>query len=165
MARELYVAFCRSSRAAELHWFNHKQSRVYSNFFARCLLMPTTWVRQICTKAISMEGLVTRFGVPAQTMTRRLIEVVYPYPRYGLGESLAQLVFSLEEPWQGRFLDVVANMTTTKTKAKRPPTQKEVATWLDASPSLYQDVRYMLDAWRKPWNVRLTTSLTQGLPA
>jgi hypothetical protein len=165
MARELYVAFCLSPRAAEMRWPFHEQSHVYGNYFARCLLMPAAWVQQTCTEAISMEGLAARFGVSIQTMNHRLTEVVYPYPRYGLGESLARLVFSLDEPWQGRFLDVVANMIANQSKAKRPPTQKEMASWLDASPSLYQDVRYMLDAWRKPWNVHLTTSLAQSLTA
>jgi hypothetical protein len=162
IARELYVAFCFSPQAPEL--FRRKQFRIYDELFAQCLLMPTTWVQEACSEAISMEGLTTRFGVSMRTMSHRLSKIYAP-PKYGLGELLAQFLFALEEPWQGRFLDVVADMTSNEIKARQLLTQKEIASWLNSSPSLCQDVRYLLDAWRKPWNVCLTTNLAQGLPA
>jgi hypothetical protein len=163
IARELYVAFCFSPQAPKL--FRQKQFRMYSDFFSRCLLMPSNWIQQACYEAISVEGLATRFGTSIRTTSQRLTEIGCTRPADGLGELLAQLLFSLEEPWQGRFLDVVANMASNKTKTKMLPTQTEVATWLDANPSLRQDVRYLLDAWRKPWNVCLATNLIQGSPA
>jgi len=75
MARELYVAFCHSPHAAELHWPGQEQPYVCSNLFARCLLMPAAWVRQACAEAISLEDLVARFDVPAQMVTQRLSEI------------------------------------------------------------------------------------------
>ncbi len=160
VARELYVAFCFSHQAPEL--FRHKQFRIYDEFFAQCLLMPTAWVEKACAEAISMEGLAARFGVSIHTMSHRLSNI-YASHKYGMGNLLAQLLFSLEEPWQSRFLNVVLDMASDKTKTKQLPTQNEIAAWLDANPSLYQDVRYMLDSWRKPWNICSTTNLAQGL--
>jgi hypothetical protein len=75
MARELYVAFCHSPRAAELRWPNHEQLRVCGDFFARCLLMPAAWVRQACAEVISVEDLAARFDVPPQMVTQRLSEM------------------------------------------------------------------------------------------
>ena len=75
VARELYVAFCHSSRAAELRWPNRRQPNTCSNFFARCLLMPTAWVRQVRAGDIPWEDLTTRFGVSARTAIRRLSEM------------------------------------------------------------------------------------------
>lgn len=75
MARELYVAFCRSHRAGELRWPRCEQPYAYGDFFARCLLMPAAWVRQACAEAISLEDMATRFGVPEQMVVRRLSEM------------------------------------------------------------------------------------------
>ena len=75
MARELYVAFCRSSRAADLSWPCCEKPYAYGELFARCLLMPAVWVRRTCTEHISLEGLSVRFGVPSQVVTQRLSEV------------------------------------------------------------------------------------------
>jgi hypothetical protein len=75
LARELYVAFCHSPRAAELHWPGQEHPYVCSNFFARCLLMPAAWMRQACAEAISLEDLVARFDVPTQMVTQRLSEM------------------------------------------------------------------------------------------
>lgn len=72
VARELYVAFCHSSRAAELRWPNRRQPSTRSNFFARCLLMPTAWVQRACAVGISLEDLAERFGVPVPIVARRL---------------------------------------------------------------------------------------------
>lgn len=161
IARELYVAFCFSHQVPAL--FRRKEFHIYDVYFAQCLLMPTTWVQKVCSEAISMEGLAARFGVSIHTMSHRLSDV-YASHEYGLGKLLAQFLFSLEEPWQSRFLDVVLDMASNETQTKPLPTRNEIAAWLDASPGLYQDVRYMLDSWRKPWNICPTTKLAQGPP-
>ncbi len=166
MAREMYVAFCRSSRAAELRW-PCEQPYVRSDLFARCLLMPAAWVRRAYAEAIPLEHLAACFGVPARMVARRLSEVGHHRPRFGLGVSLTEALFSLKEPWRGRFLDLVANLATKQTWGQRLPTQDEVAVWLGANPGLYQDMRYMLDAWQRPGNVVVhhATSLVQALVA
>jgi hypothetical protein len=150
IARELYVAFCRSARGAELAWPWRNQPRTHCDFFARCLLMPALWVRQACAQNLSMEGLAARFDVSIELMARRLNEIDLPHSSPGGSESLAQTMFSLEEPWRGRFLELVATMATSKTKTRQQPSQKQVATWLSASPGLYQDIRYLLNAWQSP---------------
>ena len=167
MARELYVAFCRSRRAAELRWPDREQPSVYSDFFARCLLLPAAWVRQACAEAIPLEGLAVRFGVPIRVMARRLSEVGCRRPQSGSGESLTEALFSLEEPWRDRFLGLVANLATNKAWGEQLLTQDDVATWLGVNPGLYRDIKYMLDAWRRPGNVvaHRATSLVQGLVA
>jgi hypothetical protein len=75
IARELYVAFCHSSRAAELGWPSYEQPNVYGDLFARCLLMPTVWVRQACAETISVESLAALFDVPSRMMAHRLEEI------------------------------------------------------------------------------------------
>lgn len=150
MARELYVAFCRSPRVAELHWPCCERPHDYSDLFARCLLMPAAWVRLACAEITPLESLSIRFGVPIQTMTRRLSEVNHHRHRNGLGEALAKALFSLNDPWRGRFLDLVANRATNKAWDSQLPTREDVTTWLSGNPGLYQDVRYMLNSWQKP---------------
>lgn len=68
----------------------------------------------------------------------------------GGAESLAGNLFSLEEPWQARFLDLVANLATSWAWSGQRPTQDEVTAWLAADLSLYQQVKRLLDAWRRP---------------
>ncbi len=75
MARELYVAFCHSSRAAELGWTYGEKPSAYGDLFARCLLMPAVWVRRYYTEAVSMESLAALFAVPAWVMAHRLEEI------------------------------------------------------------------------------------------
>ncbi len=75
MARELYVAFCRSARAAELGWPDRGPLSVYGDLFARCLLMPATWVQQARSEALSAEELAVRFGVPVWMAVQRLSEL------------------------------------------------------------------------------------------
>jgi hypothetical protein len=163
MARELYVAFCRSSRAAELQWFCREQPLAHGDLFARCLLTPAPWVELACVEDISVEGLAARFGVTIKTMAQRLREVIRPQPKSGpgSGESLAKTMFSLEEPWQGRFLDLVTKMTVSKTRRRERPTLEEVAAWLNADPGLCLDIRYMLNAWKGSWSVYHATRLIQ----
>jgi hypothetical protein len=161
IARELYVAFCHSSRASELHWFGCDQPHDHSGLFAQCLLMPVPWVRQACAEDISTEGLAAHFCVPIQSARERLSQVVHPRPASNLGEPLAEMMFSLDEPWRGRFLELVANMAANRPRRHQQPTKVEVVNWLNTDPSLYQDMRYMLNAWRRSWNVWLNTSLVQ----
>jgi hypothetical protein len=80
MAREMYVAFCRSHRAAELCWPHCEQPHTCSDVFARCLLMPAAWVRNACTGAIHRERLTAHFGVPARMVAQRLSEVYHHTP-------------------------------------------------------------------------------------
>jgi Zn-dependent peptidase ImmA (M78 family) len=75
MARELYVAFCCSRRAAELDWPDRDHPRERSSFFARCLLMPEAWVKQVCARAGSLAELVAVFDVSTDMMGRRLQEL------------------------------------------------------------------------------------------
>ncbi len=167
MARALYIAFCRSPRAAELHWPHCEHSYIRGDLFARCLLMPAAWVRLACAEAMPREDIAARFGVPAQMVARRLSEVdcyalgsgvapsAHSYPGDGgsgrvVTESLAKALFSLKEPWQGRFLDLVANLATNSMRGKRKPTQEEVVTWLGADQGLYRDMKLLLDVWRTP---------------
>jgi hypothetical protein len=150
IARELYVAFCRSARGAELAWPWRSQPRTHCDFFARCLLTPALWVQQACAQNLSMEGLAARFGVSIELMAQRLNEVDLPHSGPGGPELLANTMFSLKEPWRGRFLELVTTMATSKTRGRQHPSQKQVATWLSASPGLYQDIRYLLNAWQSP---------------
>lgn len=68
----------------------------------------------------------------------------------GKAESLTKDLLSLEEPWQGRFLDLVANLATSYVWDKRRPTREEVTTWLGADVWLYQKIKQLLNAWRRP---------------
>jgi len=74
MARELYVAFCRSRRAFELGWPDDVPY-MWGKLFARCLLMPAAWVRQIYPLTHSLEELAAHFGVPLKTADQRLREL------------------------------------------------------------------------------------------
>jgi predicted transcriptional regulator len=75
MARELYVAFCRSKRADELEWPDRKASRHRSDYFARCLLMPAAWVKHVAVGSLTLEELAVIFGVSTQMMADRLREL------------------------------------------------------------------------------------------
>jgi len=75
MARELYVAFCRSQRAAELDWPDREEPRHWSEYFARCLLMPAAWVEHIAAGSRSAQELAAIFGVSVDMMANRLGEL------------------------------------------------------------------------------------------
>ena len=64
--------------------------------------------------------------------------------------SLVEDLFSLEEPWQGRFLGLVANLATNWAWGGQRPTREEVTAWLGTDISLYQLIKLLLDAWRRP---------------
>jgi len=71
-ARALYVAFCRSSRAAELRWPCRERPYACSDLFARCLLMPAAWMQQARAQDVPIEKLAAHFGVPVQMANQRL---------------------------------------------------------------------------------------------
>jgi len=64
-------------------------------------------------------------------------------------ELLATALFSLEEPWRGRFLELVAKSALHCARGERQPTQEEVTAWLAARPALCQWVGLLLSKWRK----------------
>jgi hypothetical protein len=63
-------------------------------------------------------------------------------------KSLTEALFSLEEPWQGRFLDLVAKLATRWAWGGQRPTREEVVSWLSVDPSLCREVKRLLDAWQ-----------------
>jgi hypothetical protein len=63
---------------------------------------------------------------------------------------LAEALFSLEEPWQSRFLNLVANLATKWSWNGQRPTREEITGWLNVDPELYQHVELLLDTWRGP---------------
>lgn len=75
MARELYVAFCCSRRAEELDWPDRERARERSTFFARCLLMPAAWVKQVHERTDSLAELSAVFEVSPDMMFDRLQEL------------------------------------------------------------------------------------------
>lgn len=75
IARELYVAFCCSQRAAELDWPDREWARDRSAFFARCLLIPAAWVRPVYERTSSLAELSAVFEVSPDMMRARLQEL------------------------------------------------------------------------------------------
>jgi hypothetical protein len=78
---------------------------------------------------------------------------VIPEGRIVVGEKVDRLtdaLFSLDEPWQGRFLNLVANLATRWAWNGTRPTKEEITTWLGAELSLYQEVNMLLNAWWRP---------------
>ena len=62
-------------------------------------------------------------------------------------ESLTETVFSMEEPWRSRFLNVIATQATRRIWDERSPTQEEVVTWL-SNTTLYKTVEDLLNVWQ-----------------
>jgi len=61
-------------------------------------------------------------------------------------KALTEALFSLDEPWRGRFLDLVAKQATRWKWDGRQPEREEVTAWLGASPGLYQEMTLLLSA-------------------
>jgi hypothetical protein len=99
MARELYIAFCRSARAVELNWFGHKHPNGHSDLFARNLLMPSTWVKQARAAGVSWEDLAERFGVPIQMATQRQRELQCESAMEPLGGTAVLAEVVQAQPW------------------------------------------------------------------
>ncbi|MGD1995067.1 MAG: hypothetical protein PVI59_17890 [Anaerolineae bacterium] len=62
-------------------------------------------------------------------------------------DSLVEDLFSLDEPWRGRFLILVADRATRGTWSQRLPQPTEVKTWLGEDTGLYRQVSLMLRIW------------------
>ena len=62
-------------------------------------------------------------------------------------ESLTNALFSLEEPWRSRFLDLVANQATGQARDGAIPTPDEVTTWLGDT-GLYRRIMRLLYVWQ-----------------
>lgn len=63
-------------------------------------------------------------------------------------DSLTEDLFSLDEPWRGRFLNLVASRATMKTGDRRQPTPEEVAAWFEANPFLRRSISLLLYTWQ-----------------
>jgi hypothetical protein len=67
--------------------------------------------------------------------------------KYTRIELLTEDLFSLDEPWRSRFLELVANEATGWRWEGRPPTREEVTTWLGDG-ELHYKVAQILNAWQ-----------------
>ncbi len=65
-------------------------------------------------------------------------------------KTVAETIFSLEEPWQSRFLTLVANHATDGAWDGRLPAREEIAAWLEADRNLCREAKLWLNAWRRP---------------
>jgi hypothetical protein len=65
--------------------------------------------------------------------------------RRGQTESLAQVIFSLEEPWRSRFLLWLSERANGGS-GRRLPSQRQVAIWLDDM-DLSREVALLLNKW------------------
>ena len=65
-------------------------------------------------------------------------------------KSLTDVLFSLEEPWRGRFLDLVSIQATGEswTWSGEPPSQEKVTCWL-GDRNLYENVTRILHTWQR----------------
>jgi hypothetical protein len=63
-------------------------------------------------------------------------------------DSLIEDLFSLDEPWRGRFLNLVATRATMRAEYKQQPTPEEVSAWFRADPYLRRRVSLLLYAWQ-----------------
>jgi len=63
-------------------------------------------------------------------------------------ESLTNTLFSLEEPWRSRFLDLIAKQATDRAGDGPAPTPEEVTTWL-GDIGLHQRVTRLLHVWQR----------------
>ena len=64
-------------------------------------------------------------------------------------EGLVDDLYSLSEPWRGRFLQLVAERATGGAWNGRRPTREELATWLGTDLGLYREVLLLLRAWQR----------------
>ena len=65
-------------------------------------------------------------------------------------EMLADALFSLDEPWRGRFLILVADMATAGNWHGRQPRQEQVVAWFWDDIGLYKYMSLMLNSWSVP---------------
>lgn len=62
-------------------------------------------------------------------------------------DLLTEGLFSLDEPWRGRFLALLAKRARSRAREEQSPTRAQVATWLD-NLDIYLEFSQMLDVWR-----------------
>jgi hypothetical protein len=62
-------------------------------------------------------------------------------------DSLTEDLFSLDEPWRGRFLRLVAARAM-QVEDMQPPTPEEVSAWFEADPSLRRRISTLLYMWQ-----------------
>jgi NADPH:quinone reductase-like Zn-dependent oxidoreductase len=62
-------------------------------------------------------------------------------------QVLTEDLFSIDEPWRSRFLELVANEAKGWRWEERPPTREEVATWLNDG-ELHQKITQILNVWQ-----------------
>jgi hypothetical protein len=65
-------------------------------------------------------------------------------------DMLVDDLFSMDEPWRGRFLTLVAGWATDGLWSDQQPRRTEVEAWLDADASLYRRVSLLLKMWGRP---------------
>lgn len=65
-------------------------------------------------------------------------------------DSLVEDLFSLDEPWRDRFLNLVATRATMRAEYRRQPTPEEVSAWFRANPFLRRRISMLLYAWQGP---------------
>jgi hypothetical protein len=65
-------------------------------------------------------------------------------------DSLTRDLFSLDEPWRGRFLTLVATRATMRVEDSQPPTPEEVSAWFEANPTLRRRISLLLYLWQGP---------------
>jgi hypothetical protein len=65
-------------------------------------------------------------------------------------DSLAEDLFSLDEPWRGRFLRLVATRVMMQVEDRQQPTPEEVSAWFAADPSLRRRISLLLYLWQGP---------------
>jgi hypothetical protein len=65
-------------------------------------------------------------------------------------DSLTEDLFSLDEPWRGRFLKLVASRATRWPEDGQPPTPEEVTAWFRANPTLRRRISLLLYVWQGP---------------
>ena len=62
-------------------------------------------------------------------------------------DQLIEVLFSLDEPWQGRFLNYLAQKATGNVWNGDTPRREDVAGWL-VSQQLQLEIRSMLRTWK-----------------
>ncbi len=63
-------------------------------------------------------------------------------------DSLTEALFSLDEPWRGRFLRLVATRVKVRVEERQQPTPEEVSAWFEADPYLRRRVSMLLYIWQ-----------------
>jgi hypothetical protein len=63
-------------------------------------------------------------------------------------DTLIEGLFALREPWQGRFLTLLADRVEGWMPDDQPPTREEIAAWLNDL-SLYREIALLLSTWQR----------------